>query len=63
MWFTEREKRSGSFWTKIFEPRSFERFGFQKAVFQKVHLEKGGRLIIRVVLYSGQYGIIKITDY
>ncbi len=27
------------------------RFGFKK-----VHLEKGGRLIIRVVLYSGQYG-------
>ncbi len=27
-------------------------FGFEKAFFQKVHLEKGGRLIIRVILYS-----------
>ncbi len=28
----------------------------KKAFFQKVHLEKGGHLIIRVVLDSGQYG-------
>ncbi len=33
------------------------RFVFQKVFFQKVHLEKGGRLIIRVILYPGQYGI------
>ncbi len=36
------------------------RFGFQKAFFQNVHLGKkrggGPCLIIRVVLYSGQYG-------
>ncbi len=40
--------------------RKNTRFGFQKAFFQKVHLEKGGHLIIRVVLYSGQYGSMEI---
>ena len=32
------------------------KFGYQ-SVFLKISLEKRGRLIIRVVLYSGQYGI------
>ncbi len=40
--------------------RKNTRFGFQKAFFQKVHLGKGGRLIIRVVLFSGQYGMFSI---
>ncbi len=37
-----------------FTEKKKTRFGFQKAFFQKVHLEKGG-----VVLYLGQYGIMK----
>ncbi len=41
-----------------------KKIGFQKAFFQKVHLEKGGggRLIIRVNLYSGQYSTLSYPD-
>ncbi len=31
---------------------------FSESLFPKVHLEKGGRLIIRVILYTGQSCII-----
>lgn len=31
-----------------------------KIIFQKIHLEKGGHLLISVVLYSGQYGMFSI---
>ncbi len=39
------------------EKKEKTRFGFQKAFFQKVHLEKGG-----VVLYSGQYGSLQFVS-
>ncbi len=50
------ESKNMQYENVIFFSFSKTEFGFEKAFFQKVHLEKGGRLITRVILYSGQYG-------